>query len=61
MFDTQFVYRQVPYNGEYMRQSLKIDRIYCCKLCSAVFLFKSDVEEHATATGHREIREAYFD
>ena len=61
IFGAPLVYRQVPYNGECMHQSLKIDRMYCCKLCFAVFLFESDVEEHATAMGHREIREAYFD
>jgi hypothetical protein len=59
--DTRSVYRRASDNASHMRQALKIDKMYCCKSCSAVFLFESDVGEHAVATGHREMRESYFD
>jgi hypothetical protein len=40
-----------------MKQALKIDKMFCCELCRAVFLFESDVEDHAEMSGHRLIRE----
>lgn len=61
ILDAQSVYRGVFSNASCMHQALKIDRMYCCKSCRAVFLFESDVEEHIVATEHREMREVYFD
>jgi hypothetical protein len=43
-----------------MDQALKLDKLYCCELCHAVFLFPSDVEDHAEMSGHRQIREMDF-
>jgi hypothetical protein len=40
-----------------MKQALKLDKIFCCELCYAVFLFESDVEDHAEMSGHRQILE----
>lgn len=40
-----------------MKQALKLDKLFCCKLCYAAFLFESDVEDHAEASGHRQILE----
>ncbi len=40
-----------------MNQALKLDKMFCCQLCSSVFLFESDVEDHAETCGHRSIME----
>jgi hypothetical protein len=40
-----------------MHQALKLDKLYYCELCHAMFLFQSDVEDHARISGHRQIRE----
>ncbi|HKU48634.1 MAG TPA: hypothetical protein VJP79_01665 [Nitrososphaera sp.] len=34
----------------------KLDKIYHCVQCRAVFLFGSDAADHAEALGHREIQ-----
>ena len=31
----------------------KLDKIYCCMGCRAVYLFISDIAEHQEDTGHR--------
>jgi|GEM_PF-1247323 len=33
------------------KQEPILDTIYCCKLCRAVFLFKSDIEDHSRMLG----------
>jgi len=33
----------------------KLDRVYCCSQCSAIFLFRSDVEDHDRIFGHKEM------
>ena len=38
----------------------KLDRVYCCKQCRAVFLFKSDVNDHVEMSGHPDIQEVPF-
>jgi hypothetical protein len=38
----------------------KLDRVYCCKRCSAVFLFKSDVDDHREMSGHGDVKEMPF-
>ena len=40
-----------------MKQALKLDKLFCCEHCSAVFLFRSDVEDHARMCGHDQVRE----
>jgi hypothetical protein len=36
----------------------KLDKIYCCAQCKAVFLFKSDVSEHEEMfVGHGTMKE----
>lgn len=35
----------------------KLDRIYSCTQCKAVFLFKSDVGEHEETLGHGTMKE----
>ncbi|MGI0048842.1 MAG: hypothetical protein ACREAW_04820 [Nitrososphaera sp.] len=40
-----------------MKLALKLDKLYCCERCHAVFLFQSDVEDHARMCGHRQVRE----
>lgn len=40
-----------------MKQALKLDKVFCCELCRSVFLFESDVEDHAEMSGHRKIIE----
>lgn len=32
-------------------------RIYSCKRCTAIFLFREDVDQHRVETGHSEILE----
>jgi hypothetical protein len=34
----------------------KLDRIYLCAQCKAVFLFKSDVEDHKEMSGHGDMK-----
>ena len=43
-----------------MKQALKLDKLYCCQKCHAVFLFPSDVEDHIRMSGHERIREIKF-
>jgi hypothetical protein len=31
----------------------RLDKLYFCEECRAVFLFRSDIEEHQDVTGHR--------
>ena len=38
----------------------KIDRIYFCKECQMVFLFKSDVKEHQDRHGHSNLKDMPF-
>ena len=38
----------------------KLDRVYCCGQCRAVFLFKSDVDDHKETSGHCDIKEVPF-
>ena len=33
-----------------------LDKAYCCKDCKAIFLFKSDVEDHQQKTAHADMR-----
>ena len=40
-----------------MKQVLKLDKVFCCRVCRAAFIFESDVEDHADASGHRQIQE----
>ena len=34
----------------------RLDRIYLCAQCNAVFLFKSDVQDHKEMLGHDEVK-----
>jgi hypothetical protein len=38
----------------------RLDRLYFCVQCKAVFLFQSDVEDHQQASGHREFKSVAF-
>jgi hypothetical protein len=37
--------------------SEKLDRIYVCKECKAIFLFRADVELHVNASHHAKMDE----
>lgn len=52
-----FIGRQISNNGYYMKSALKLDKVFCCRKCASVFLFESDVEDHAEMCGHRSIVE----
>jgi hypothetical protein len=38
-----------------MQQALKLDKLFYCETCRAVFLFQSDVDDHAAMCGHYQI------
>jgi hypothetical protein len=38
--------RELACNGEFL------DRLYICTICNSVFLFKFDVKDHDSITGH---------
>jgi hypothetical protein len=40
-----------------MKLALKLDKIFCCERCRAMFLFRSDVEDYAAMCGHGQVRE----
>ncbi len=52
-----FIGKQVPSMGYYMQNAPKLDKVFCCRRCASVFLFESDVEDHAEMCGHRSIME----
>ena len=37
-----------------LRQAERLDKIYCCVQCKAIFLFIEDVQHHKTDSGHQE-------
>ena len=39
----------------------KLDRIYFCAECKAVFLFKLDASDHEKASGHTQLCEMPFE
>lgn len=40
----------------YLDDTEMLDRVYCCKKCRAILLFRSDIREHERTTKHREWR-----
>jgi hypothetical protein len=38
----------------------KLDRMYFCKECKSVFLFRSDVDDHREMSGHDSVSEQPF-
>jgi hypothetical protein len=52
-----FIGKEIPNIGYYMKSALKLDKVFCCQRCTSVFLFESDVEDHAEMCGHRSIVE----
>jgi hypothetical protein len=53
----EFIGRRISNMGYYMQYALKLDKVFCCRQCTSVFLFESDVEDHAEMCGHRDILE----